>query len=265
MSHFSGNLMNFHANILGQRIMQPMPHVIPDVNQEQREDVVNNVVDTINNDPVDMVQPKVQETSVIKRKDESKAPVKKTETVDNLNEMILEADNVIGNSPWAMAMDKHLDNELDIDLDLLLENVLLEIPPKKEDESVHTKHTMDKADLTNDEDLQDNYEDFSAPRSSGFISVIRGPEMVFSREELNFLNRNKIIHKDISRRAMPITLHQACVARYLGKLSMEGMLSIIAGAKMAQNYYHYMTMASQPFFNELTTRYNFFNFFKTAT
>ena len=73
MSHFSGNLMNFHANILGQRIMQPMPHVIPDVNQEQREDVVNNVVDNINNDPVDMVQPKVQETPFLKRKDENKS------------------------------------------------------------------------------------------------------------------------------------------------------------------------------------------------
>ena len=131
---------------------------------------------------------------------------------------------------------------------------MLEIPKKKEDESAHAKHTMGKPDLTNDEDFQDNYEDFSEPRSSGFISVIRGPEMLFSREELNFLNRNKIIHKDISRRSMPITLHQACVARYLGKLSMEGMLSIISGAKMAQNYYHYMTMASQPFFNELTTR-----------
>ena len=102
--------------------------------------------------------------------------------------------------------------------------------------------------------LQDNFEDIFAPRSSGFISVIRGPDLVFSREELNFLNKNKIIHKDISRRAMPISLHQACVARYLGKLSMEGMLSIIAGGRKAQNYYHYMTMASQPFFNELTIR-----------
>ena len=246
--------MNFHANILGQRIMQPMPHVIPDVNQEQREDVVNNVVDNINNDPVDMVQPKVQETSPLNRMDESKTPFKKTETVENLDEMILEADNLIENSPWAMAMEKHLDNEFDIDLDLLLEDALLEIPKNKEDESAHAKHNMEKPDLTNDEDLEDNNKDFVAPRSSGFISVIQGIEMLFSREELNFLNRNKMIHQDISRRAMPITLHQACVARYLGKLSMEGMLSIIAGAKMAQNYYHYMTMAAQPFFNELTTR-----------
>ena len=145
--------MNFHANIIGQRIMQPMPHAIPDGNQEQREHLENNVVDNINNDPVDMVQPKVQETSVIKRKDESTTPVKKTKTVDNLDEMILEADNVIENSPWAMAMVKHLDNELDIDLDLLLEDALLEIPKKQADESAHAKHTMNKPDLTNDEDL----------------------------------------------------------------------------------------------------------------
>ena len=72
MSNFSGNLKNFHANILGQRIMQPIQHAIPDVDQEQREHVENNVVDNINNDPLDMVQPKVQETSVIKKNNESK-------------------------------------------------------------------------------------------------------------------------------------------------------------------------------------------------
>ena len=61
--------------------MQPTPHAFPDVNQEQREHVENNIVDNTNNDPVDMVQPKVQETSPLNRMDESKTPVKKTETV----------------------------------------------------------------------------------------------------------------------------------------------------------------------------------------
>ena len=39
---------------------------------------------------------------VIKINDESKTPAKKNETVDNLDELILEADNVIENSPQIM-------------------------------------------------------------------------------------------------------------------------------------------------------------------
>ena len=160
-----------------------------------------------------------------------------------------------------MAMDKYLDKDLDIDLDVLLEDALLENTLKEEEENLKKKNTIYQEDpikkpqLTENDDLTDTFKDSSVPRSSGFVSVIRGPEMVFSREELNFLNRSKIIHTGISRRTMPISLHQALVARYLGKLSLEGMLSIIAAGRKAQNYYHYMTMASQPYFNELTTKY----------
>ena len=74
-----------------------MPHHIPDENQDQREHVENNVADNINNDPVDMGQPKVRETPFLKRKDENKSWVKETENVNNLDEMILEAENVIDN------------------------------------------------------------------------------------------------------------------------------------------------------------------------
>ena len=148
-----------------------------------------------------------------------------------------------------MAMDKYLDKDLDIDLDLLLEDALLENTDKEDNEN-----QMKKPSVINENDSMDAFEDNKVPRSSGFVSVIRGPELVFSREELNFLTQIKIIHTDICRRAMPISLHQACVARYLGKLSMEGMMSIIAAGRKAQNYYHFMTMASQPYFNELTTR-----------
>ena len=148
-------------------------------------------------------------------------------------------------------MDKYLDKDLNIDLDLLLEEALVENPVKKEKESV-----MDKKDgngiTSRNKDVDS--ENFSL-RSSGFISVIQVPELIFSTEETNFLQKKtNIIHKDITRRAMPTSLHQACVARYLGKLSMDGMLSIIAGGRKAQNYYHFMTMSSQPFFNELTVR-----------
>ena len=57
--------------------MQPTPHAFPDVNQEQREHVENNKVDNTNNHPVDMVQPKVQETSPLNRMDEVKLHLRK--------------------------------------------------------------------------------------------------------------------------------------------------------------------------------------------
>jgi hypothetical protein len=255
MQNFPGNLMNFHADILGQRIFQAVPELepIPLVNQEHREHVqTSDINDCVN---VDIVKQETQEKSVIKRDDGSKD--KESKDV-NLDEISLEADNVIENTPWSMAMDKYLGKDLDIDLDLLLEDALLENTIKQEEEDlmkmkeIHRKKMFKENSYTKPPFKNDD--DSMLPRASGFVSVIRGPEMVFSREELNFLTRSKIIHTDICRRAMPISLHQACVARYLGKLSMEGMMSIIAAGRKAQNFYHYMTMASQPYFNELTTR-----------
>jgi hypothetical protein len=269
MLHFPGNMMNFHADILGQRILQPMTQLdpIPQANQEHREHVQDNVIDCANVHQVNVVKQEAHKISVIKREDdvsklkESNPLVKKIPSVDHLDEIILEADSVLENSAWSIAMDKYLDKDLDIDLDLLLGDALLENTAKDEKENliekkeihrkeIYEKNQMKKPLFTKENDFVDNFE----PRSSGFVSVIRGPELVFSREELNMLTRSKIIHTDISRRSMPISLHQACVARYLGKLSLEGMLSIIAAGRKAQNYYHYMTMASQPYFNELSTR-----------
>ena len=210
--------MNFHANILGQRILQPVPQLepIPHVNQDHREHVQASVInDCVNLNQVDVIKQKAQEISVIKGDDvpktkESKPLVKKNPSVDHLDEIILEADSVLENSAWSMAMDKYLDKDLDIDLDLLLEDALLENIAKDEKENliekkeIHRKEIFDENQMkktlfTNENDLVDTFKDNILPRSSGFVSVIRGPEMVFSREELNFLTRSKLIHTDISR------------------------------------------------------------------
>ena len=95
---------------------------------------------------------------------------------------------MIDKSPWALAMDKYLDKDLNIDLDLLLEEALVENPVKKEKESV-----MDKKDgngiTSRNKDVDS--ENFSL-RSSGFISVIQVPELIFSTEETNFLQKKTI-------------------------------------------------------------------------
>jgi hypothetical protein len=145
--------------------------------------------------------------SVIKKEDEclkkkeSKPLVKKDPSVDNLDEIILEADSVLENTPWSMAMDKYLDKDLDIDLDVLLEDALLENNLKMEEENLEKKKELNENNPTNDQNstkkplftINDDFEALSQPRTSGFVSVIRGPEMVFSGEE-NLLTRSEIIH-----------------------------------------------------------------------
>ena len=240
--------MSYHADMLGQHMMHSLqPTVVEDryPHPQYGNDSSFSDVRKINNE--------VQESSLMKKNilvNEDKLITEKEEGCESIDEIILESNDLIDNSPWALAMDKYLDKDLDIDLDLLLDEALFENPVTKEKESSMGKNNADGIKSSN----KDVYSEDILSRSSGFISVIQGPELIFSTEENNFLQKNKIIHKDISRRAMPTSLHQACVARYLGKLSMDGMLSIIAGGRKAQNYYHFMTMSSQPFFNELTVR-----------
>ena len=78
--------------------------------------------------------------------------------------------------------------------------------------------------------------------------------MVFSAEELNFLAREKIVHQGHLRATCPVTMYQARVGLFLGTLSLDEMLFLFSAGRKSQNYYHYMTMVSQPFFSELTTR-----------
>ena len=208
--------MNYHADILGQGILKQVQQLepIPKVNREHREHIQPRVIDVCANiNQIDSAKHEAQEMSVIKKENdfskikESKSLVKKNTIVDNRDEIILEADNVIENTPWSMAMDKYLDKDLDIDLDLLLEDALLENTLKMEEENFKKKKELNEKDPTYYENstkkphftINDDFEDSSQPRTSGFVSVIRGHEVVFSREELNLLTRSKIIHTNISR------------------------------------------------------------------
>lgn len=60
--------------------------------------------------------------------------------------------------------------------------------------------------------------------------------------------------QSILRTCVPISLYQARIGIFLGTLSMEDMCSVFAISKKSQNYYHYRTMCSMPFFKDLTTR-----------
>ena len=229
--------MSFHAEILGDQISKGLEPVSP----QARE--------------------KLKEISVIKKNSESRG--NKERDIGSLEspiESAVEPTGIIDNSPWTMAMDKYLRTNETVDLDSILENVLNDRKENAYDfMKAETSNSFDgtRESPDNKDNFDDEHKPFMLPRSAGSISVIQCPEMIFSMEELNFLNQQKVIHTNISRQAMPISLHQARLAHYLGHLSIEGMLSVVAGGRKAQNYYHYQSMISQPYFNELTVRLAF--------
>ena len=243
--------MSYHADIL---------QMMPPGQRPQHREAYQNVQEDgqeYNSTNIKKNNRKLDESPMIKKEN---VPLKKEDTlpfendednvviddIDEIDEIIIEE---IDKSPWALAMDKYLDKDLNINLDVLLDEALIEIPDKKERVDINDDVGIKSC---NEEEII-NLEDYPG-RLSGFISVIQGPELAFSTEENNFLQKNNIIHKEIARRSTPINLQQARVAHFLGKLSMDGMMTIIAGGRKAQNFYHYMTMSSQPFFNELTVR-----------
>ena len=52
----------------------------------------------------------------------------------------------------------------------------------------------------------------------------------------------------------PVFLYQARVGLFMGTLSLEDMLKVFSTSRQCQNFFHYRTMISMPFFNELTTK-----------
>ena len=134
---FSGNLMNYHADILGQRI-QPVVQPPHQYGGEALEEHVDDTKADANQDnQMNRRKYAFQEASVIKREDtfsrqEIESPVNRDPIVENVDEIVLEAEDMIDDSPWALATDKYLDKSLDIDLDVLLEDALLENPVEKD-------------------------------------------------------------------------------------------------------------------------------------
>jgi hypothetical protein len=201
------------------------------------------------------VEPKVLEHLVI-QKVEDPAEQRKIELLPNTNENIME-DNLeihdfLDNSPWAIAMEKYFAKDLEVNLEDLVNDTILESSTSTENKKGEASKN-EEYHITSITNLPVvNTE--NAPRASGSIFANIGPDLVFTTEELSFLSQNQIVHKNITQSTCPISLHKSHVAHFMGRISTEGMLKICSAGRKAQNYYHYMSMTSQPFFNELTTR-----------
>ena len=90
--------------------------------------------------------------------------------------------------------------------------------------------------------------------SSNNFSCIQDVYMNLTFEESSCVKSLVSDTQSILRTCVPISLYQARIGMFLGTLSMEEMLNVFATSKKSQNFYHYKTMCSMPFFKDLTTR-----------
>eukprot|EP00092_Neocalanus_flemingeri_P012947 GFUD01013946.1.p1 GENE.GFUD01013946.1~~GFUD01013946.1.p1 ORF type:complete len:796 (+),score=184.42 GFUD01013946.1:66-2453(+) len=241
----TGSIFNFHANILDQHRMLEEENLPEPLNYKMSKDCVE-------------VHPKQEmkekKGSTLSSMNEKQHLLSYNESINKIDE----TEDLMENTPWRLAMDRYLKKSSAGNLDALVENVLLdtlvEVEAGNAKEKEENQVTINYNSETFTDPLFTNEDDSIAPRTTGQVSVIQGPEMVFTVEELNFLEKNKIIQEGHLRSTCPVSLYQARVGLFLGTLSMEGMLMVFAAGRKSQNYYHYMTMSSQPFFCELTTR-----------
>ena len=113
---------------------------------------------------------------------------------------------------------------------------------------LQTNESMDLSLYTQKEE-QSNY---------GQTSVIRiqnkTPDIGFTSEELCCIKAQENVQKCNLLNTARQDLFEARVQNYFGQLSHEGMLMIVASGRKAQNYYHYLTMISLPFFEDLSEK-----------
>ena len=111
--------MSYHADILGQQMMPPGQGT-------QHREAYQNVQEDgqeYNSTKIKRNYGKVDESPMIKKenvalKEENTLPFENCEDSDNIDGIVLEE---IDKSPWALAMDKYLDKDLNINLNDLLD------------------------------------------------------------------------------------------------------------------------------------------------
>ena len=86
-------------------------------------------------------------------------------------------------------------------------------------------------------------------------SSMSNPYLNLTIEESHFLDKFSTDNIVLIKKCVPENLLQARVGAYMGTMRMEDVLNIFGLTRKAQNFYHYKTMCSMPFFNELTTRF----------
>ena len=80
------------------------------------------------------------------------------------------------------------------------------------------------------------------------------PDIGFTSEELCCIKAQEKVQKSNLLNTARRDLFEARNQNYFGQLSHEGMLMIVASGRKAQNYYHYLTMISLPFFEDLSEK-----------
>ena len=174
-------------------------------------------------------------------------------------------------TPFYMALDAVKDESSCLSMDIKNEkdiNKTKDIPlfcPQKNNLEISSNKFMEKADsVSHSSNVCYKKEELQCSRGSSVIHLVKTiPEIVFTTEELLSIKDQDTIQKSNLRNTARRDLFEARVKNYFGQLSVEGMMMIVAAGRKAQNYYHYLTMSSLPFFQELSERFSrliFYNF-----
>ena len=92
-------------------------------------------------------------------------------------------------------------------------------------------------------------------RETSVIQIYqKTPEIVFTKEEMLVLRDQESLQRYNLLNVARQDLYEARIQNYLGQMSHRGMLMIVAAGRKAQNYYHYLTMKSLPYFEDLSDR-----------
>ena len=150
-------------------------------------------------------------------------------------------DNTV--SSFHLSCKKYLEKAPKDNLSAYIDEILMETLAEMEsptDCTENCEHQIRPKQFTNLMTYDGNEVFDSDNRSK--ISVIQGPEMMFSMEEEGWMEKLHSVHNNLLSSTCPVNLLQARVGHFLGTLSLDEMLFIFATSRKSQNYYHYKSM-----------------------
>ena len=158
---------------------------------------------------------------------------------------VLDKEDLLGETAFYKSLEKskviHDDDE---DVEKLLKKTLDVIDNYQNTQSICSLEDLEK-------EIEDECDQFSG---CSYVNSFSEIQMDLTSEESICISSLVDATQKILRICVPIRLYQARVGIFLRTLSLDEMNAVFSTSKKSTNFYHYKTMCSMPFFNDLTTK-----------
>ena len=122
-------------------------------------------------------------------------------------------------------------------------------------DNYNTLISISKPNIQNEEstiiDSDTNINNESYTRRASWMS---NPDMKLTMEESSYIFKLSSENGFLMKSCVPVSLLQARVGAFMGTMSMDDLLRVFGLSRKAQNFYHFRTICSMPFFDQLTNR-----------